>query len=131
MLAAFFQTRLLNRQSVDRGRPGLGVLFVDFFNFFTEYKMKEIDIKPFSWEKSVDVLPVSFKTRDLINLQITDPLNPTNNVAKSSFNFMQLENLFRFIYFSFFQPNQESLLENVFESSKLFYYLTQPHKKGI
>jgi DNA polymerase sigma len=131
MLAAFLQTKIFYRQAIDANRPQLGVLFVDFFSFYTEYKMKEIDIKPFGWDHPIDGSPIVYRNKDMINLQITDPLNSSNNVAKSSYQFMQLENLFNFIYFSFFQPNQDSILGNVFESSKLFHYLTLSHNKNF
>ena len=122
MLAAFLQTKIFYRQAIDANRPQLGVLFVDFFSFYTEYKMKEIDIKPFGWDHPIDGSPIVYRNKDMINLQITDPLNSSNNVAKSSY---------QFIYFSFFQPNQDSILGNVFESSKLFHYLTLSHNKNF
>jgi hypothetical protein len=131
MLAAFLQTKIYSRQNIDNTPPNLGILFVDFFSFYTEIKMKDVDIKPFAWDQPIDISPISYKSKDLLGLQITDPLNQSNNVAKSSFNFMQLENLFCFIYFAFFQPGIDSILGNIFESAKIFYSLNQSHRKGI
>ena len=125
MLAAFLQYRLFTRAPVDDAKPHLGLLFVEFLNLYTSTKLQTIDIRPFAAGSQIDNFPIQRKNNDFISMQITDPLNNKNNVAKSSFNFLQLENLLFFVYFSVHQNTSDMLLANVFETARVFLRLNQ------
>lgn len=132
MLAAFLQARQFTRGVVDFARsPNLGMLLVEFFNFYISMKFQAVDIKPSPPDQPIESFPVAQKsTSEYMWMQITDPLNAKNNVAKSSYNFFQLENLFYFIFFATHQGGKESTLANIFETAKLFNLLSQPAKKS-
>ena len=130
MLAAFLQYRLFTRAPVEDARSQLGLLLVEFLNLYTSTKLQAIDVRPFAAGAPIDNYPIQRKNNDFMSMQITDPLNSKNNVAKSSFNFLQLENLLYFVYFAVHQASDEATLENVFETAKIFYRLNHAVRRA-
>lgn len=98
MLVAFLQNKTHRAETVDVGSPNLGKLFIEFLNCYSssDYGLKEI--RPFPPGVKV-VSPPFFQSPDLGMgaINIVDPLNPSNNVAKSSYRFHFLKVLHHYL----------------------------------
>ncbi len=113
--------------SIDDTYPNVAILLVDFFNFFNNLSFTNIEINPLLDVIEIQQqLPVIIYQKFVPNQNYTfivrDPLNKEINLVESFY--FHVENLFYFIYFSFFQIRNfqiNSILENVFETAKNYY----------
>lgn len=119
MLVSYLQYKLFFKVSIEPVRPILGILFVDFFNFYGSVKFSAIEMKPIKAGDPIESVPILNKSADMLSITLWDPLNYSNNVTKSTYKVVCLENLFYFTYFSLFHRS-ESVLRNVFEAAKIY-----------
>lgn len=109
--------------SIDDERPNLGILLIDFFNFYNNLVFSNIEIRP-----KLDVLEVKepvvvyqkFFPGRSYSFVIRDPLSLEGNLVKSYY--YHLENLFYFVYFNVFRKGSGGL-EGIFETAKNYYLI--------
>ena len=91
MIVAYLQMKQYHKMSIDAKQPNLGVLFIDFLYFFSNMDFTATEIMPFKPNK--EILYTTFVKASQGaggSMVITDPLNPGNNVARSSYKYLNL-----------------------------------------
>lgn len=119
MLVTYLQYKTFFKVSIETVKPNLGILLVDFFNFYGSVKFSAIEMKPLKANDAIESVPILNKSAEMLVITLWDPLNFTNNVTKSTYKVVSLENLFYFSYFSIFHKS-ESVLRNVFDAAKIY-----------
>ena len=119
MLVTYLQYKLFYKISIEPVKPNLGILLVDFFNFYGSMKFSAVEMKPLKASDPIESVPILNKSAEMLAITVWDPLNFTNNVTKSTYKVVVLENLFYFSYFSIFHRS-EFVLRNVFEAAKIY-----------
>lgn len=119
MLVTYLQYKMFYKNSIDHVKPNLGILLVDFFNFYSSMKFSVVEMKPLKSSNPIESVPVINKSADMLAMTLWDPLNFSNNVTKSTYKVMNLENLFYFSYFSIFHRS-DSVLRNIFDAAKIY-----------
>lgn len=119
MLITYLQYKMFYKISVENVRPNLGILLVDFFNFYCSMKFSAVELKPLKANDPIESLPIINKSADMLAITLWDPLNFTNNVTKSTYKVVGLENLIYFSYFSIFHKS-DSVLRNIFDAAKIY-----------
>ena len=127
MLIAFLQSRVFQKKSIEKERPNLGILFIEFFNLFSAMKLQTVEIRPFTSDQLVESYPFVSKSLDFVAFQLVDPLNAKNNVAKHAYNFLFLENLFYFVFITLHKKKEDGMLGTAFETARLFQQLSSPN----
>lgn len=122
MLVTYLQYKLFYKLSIEAVSPNLGILLVDFFNFYGSVKFSAIEMKPLRASEAIESVPFLHKGAEMLMITLWDPLDPTNNVTKSTYKVVSLENLFYFSYFSIFHRG-ESVLRNIFDAAKIYISL--------
>lgn len=122
MIVTYLQYKMFYKISIDAVKPNLGILLVDFFNFYGSVKFSAIEMKPLKAGDPIESVPILNKSAEMLSITLWDPLNFTNNVTKSTYKVVSLENLFYFSYFSIFHRS-ESVLRNIFEAAKIYTFL--------
>lgn len=119
MVVAYLQYKQFYNVSINIQEPNLGILFIDLFNFYSSFRISNLEMKPLKNNEVPKEATITTKTNGIPTLIIIDPLDPTNNVAKGTYNVTYLENLLYFVYFSAFHKG-ESVLGTVFEAAKIY-----------
>ena len=93
MIVAFLQLKIFNRLSIDKEGSNLGLLYLEFLNYYYNMDYLSTEIKPI--KPTLEVILPTFSrgsTEGIPNsIVIVDPLNPANNVARSTYNFQFLK----------------------------------------
>ena len=67
------------------------MLFIEFLNFYANLDYMSVDIAPFHPDQKISNSPYPMKLNKYDNaITIVDPLNPLNNVARSTHKFFYL-----------------------------------------
>lgn len=107
MIVSFLQWKLFNKEDISLNSPNLGTLLVDFLGFYSNLNYESTEIKPFNPKLASDFPPFQKKSMMIpefgLTMQITDPLNNNNNVARSTHKFFYLKTLFYNGFFSVLQ----------------------------
>jgi len=122
MLVTYLQYKSFYKISIEPVKPNLGILLVDFFNFYGSMKFSAVEMKPLKANDIIESVPIHNKNADMLMMTVWDPLNFTNNVTKSTYKVVSLENLFYFSYFSIFHRS-ESVLVNIFDAANIYVSL--------
>ena len=125
LIVSFLQTKIMMNISIDDFKPNLGILLIDFFNFYNNLVFSNIEIRP-----KLDVLEVKeavviyqkFFPGKNYNFIIRDPLilKMDKNLVKGYY--FHLENLFYFVYFGIFRKGG-GVLEGIFDTAKNYYLI--------
>lgn len=131
IVVAFFQSKVFSRISIAPTKPNLGILFMDFFNFYGASKLSQLEISPKISFLPIDMPPVRSRpaSSSLVYahsgtdsiFKVFDPFKEKSNLANNSYKFLYMENLFYFIYLTLHQKiDSEPILDRVFKTAKLF-----------
>jgi DNA polymerase sigma len=84
-------TKLADPNPLEIKSPNLGMLFIEFLNFYANLDYMSVDIAPFHPDQKINNTPYPLKMNKYDNsITIVDPLNPMNNVARSTHKFFYL-----------------------------------------
>ena len=119
MLITYLQYKLFYKISIEPLKPNLGILLIDFFNFYGSMKFSTVEIKPLRVDEPIESVPITNTTAEMLMMTVWDPLNFTNNVTKSTYKVVILENLFYYSYFSIFHRS-DSVLKNIFDAASIY-----------
>ena len=131
IIVAFFQSKVLSRVSIQPTKPNLGILFMDFFNFYSASKLSQLEVSPKISFLPIDTPPVRNRTASSTppythnaidsSFKVFDPIKEKYNLARQSYKFLYIENLFYCIYLTLHQKSSsETILDRVFKTAKLF-----------
>lgn len=89
MIVAFLQMKLYNKMSIKVEPPNLGALFIEFLSYYSNLDYMTTEIRPVGPVKEVTTPPFAPTQGDATpnSILVVDPLNPLNNVARSTYKF--------------------------------------------
>jgi non-canonical poly(A) RNA polymerase PAPD5/7 len=89
MIVAFLQMKVYNKMPTEVKSPNLGILFIEFLSYYSNLDYMATEIKPLAPEKEIITPPFSATQGDSTpnSILVVDPLNPLNNVARSTYKF--------------------------------------------
>lgn len=122
MLVTYLQYKMFYKIPIEPIKPNLGILLVDFFNFYGSMKFSAVEMKPLKVNEPIESVPIINKGADMLVVTLWDPLNSSNNVTKSTYKVVSLENLFYFSYFSIFHRS-DCVLRNIFDAAMIYMSL--------
>lgn len=138
LVVSYFQAKTLSRPIPQLTFPVLGIVFVDFFNFFSSAKFAKLEISPKVSSLPVDANPVRSRAPSSgppyspapaeAGLRLIDPFNRENNLAQYNTKYLHLESLFYCVYVALHQRGADPLLARVFRTAKLFQRLNFEQK---
>lgn len=123
LVVAYLQYKQYCNLLIEDKEPNLGFLFVDFLNMYSSMKLSNLEMYPLKANEIPKEITIRNKTSAINGIVIYDPLDFNNNVTKSTYNVVYLENLIYFVFFSIFHKG-ETVLGNIFESAKIYAALS-------
>lgn len=105
MIVAFLQLKIHQGVDISSHQPNLGLLLIEFLNFYMNFDYKGTLIKPAKPDDTFDHLPFEkiqpYPEFGTTCMHITDPLNKDNNVSRSAHRFyiLRVEHFLHWVLF--------------------------------
>lgn len=89
MIVSFLQMKLYNKLTIEAAFPNLGVLFIEFLNWYSNLEYMTTEIRPLRPIMEVGLAPFAMVAPEVPNnsIVVVDPLNSSNNVARATYKF--------------------------------------------